>query len=60
MASKHVVVTLPAGPAQITIVGGTDRDGLTLRSVAAAALGMIDVGDLDSAKAILRSFLTDR
>ena len=41
----------------LAVVGGTDRDRLALRSVAAAALGMLDVGDFTSAEAILRNFL---
>ena len=41
----------------LVLVGGTDRDRLAMRSVAAAALGMLDVGDIESAKAILRGFL---
>ena len=42
----------------LAIVGGTDRDRLALRSVAAAALGMLDIGDIACAKAILRDFLS--
>ena len=41
----------------LVLVGGTDRDRLALRSVAAAALGMLDIGDIESATAILRGFL---
>ena len=42
----------------LALVGGTDRDRLALRSVAAAALGMLDIGDVESATAILRGFLS--
>jgi hypothetical protein len=42
----------------LALVGGTDRDRLALRSVAAAALGMLDIGDIQSATAILRGFLS--
>ena len=42
----------------LAIVGGTDPDSVALRSVAAAALGMLDIGDIESATAILRGFLS--
>ena len=46
-----------ANAKHLVLVGGTDRDRLALRSVAAAALGMLDVGDIESATALLRRFL---
>ena len=55
--ADHEQHGIAANGRHLAVVGGTDRDALAMRSVAAAALGMLDVGDLESAKQILRSFL---
>ena len=49
-----------ANSRHLALVRGTDRDRLALRSIAAAALGMFDIGDVDAAKTILRRFLLRR